>query len=784
MDKDYGLIESILNSSDAGIIVCDLETGSILYVTKNIDDYFKDLNVKEYTGRSCQELFADAAYDSGIRILEKISSGKEYEIVEYFEQRKKCVRAKGKALEYEGKRAMAHYFYDITKEHHLQTSLRNRYYSEITMMSGVSPYALGTYRINLTRNTMEIPLGKTPEGMGFLNPMSVDSLFRFFAGRCGEREEEKRFASVFDRRKLLHEYERGITRFSLEHTFYMETNRIIWITTSVNMAKNVDTGDIEAILYTVDINREKTMEELLNTIADNDYDGVYLIDGEITRAYDLNSIRRHSGHRISESGIPYRKLVERILMKMPKNSDSYLEVFEMLTLENIRRELRRRPNYTVYFDVADEKGMMRHKKSSFYSIDAPGMLICNTIQDISGVVQSAIERQNELQDALEKVQNALNAKNDILYRLNRDIRLPLSAVIGLAEVARLEADKAGETDYLDRIIREGAAIRTIIDDMLDLHRIEHRGVVLVPERLDLAEFFGILEAKLLPWAGERGLRFSIKVGSHVPQQIMADRYRLEQVLTRLLENTFDYNANGESVTLLVTESAREHNRTTLKFSILDTSTGLNAEYLSSVFEPVDPKVIVKIERPEQLDLGLILAKNNLAAMGGRVSVESAEGQGSRVTVTLTFPISYGQGETFLRFAQDEQRGYNFRRGRILLVDDHKISLEIGVKMLEKVGMEVVTAMNGEEAVHTFRDEKGNFDLIFMDIQMPLMDGLEATSIIRSDSALGGDRVPIVAMTANAYEEDIRVSLDAGMNEHLTKPFTPNELYRVMAKFIG
>ena len=344
MDKDYGLIELILNSSDAGIIVCDLETGSILYVTKNIDDYFKDLNVKEYTGRSCQELFADAAYDSGIRILEKISSGKEYEIVEYFEQRKKCIRAKGRVLAYEGNRAMAHYFYDITKEHHLQTSLRNRYYSEITMMSGVSPYALGTYRINLTRNTMEIPLGKTPEGMGFLNPMSVDSLFRFFAGRCGEREEEKTFASIFDRRKLLHEYERGISRFSLEHTFYMETSRVTWITTSVNMAKNVDTGDVEAILYTVDINREKTMEELLNTVADNDYDGIYLIDGEMSRAYDLYNMRRHPGHRISESGIPYRKLVERILMKIPKNSDSYLEVFEMLTLENIRVELRALPN--------------------------------------------------------------------------------------------------------------------------------------------------------------------------------------------------------------------------------------------------------------------------------------------------------------------------------------------------------------------------------------------------------------------------------------------------------
>ena len=785
MESFSGLLRAVMNHTDTCILVCDAETQEILYATDTIKEFIPETEAEALIGKNCQELFDKCPEWRGFRFADKIRSGKEYDLEEYFEHRKKCWAIHGREIEFEGHKVMAHYFYDVTAEHRIRTNLRNRYYSEITLMSDVSPYALGMYRLNLSQNKMEIPLGKMPEGMELLYPMSVDAFFRFLAERCARKEDSENFMNVFNRRKLMREYERGRTHFSLEHTFYMVTDQVMWITTAISTAKNVDTGDVEAVLYSVDVFRAKIVEELLGAVSENDYDGVYLIDAKHSRAYKFSDIRRNPGGDIKENGVEYKTLLNRLMTRVPKDSDGYFEVFEMLALENIRRELHHRSNYTVYYETTGKDGKTRHKKATFYTVDNPGDLICGTVQDISGVIENAMEREAELQDALNKVQNALNSRNSILSRLSRDIRSPLSSIIGFAEIARSEiSDDTREAVYLDNIITAGASIHSIIDDMLTLHQIDRKGVVLTPERLDLAEFFGILEAKMLPSASERGLTFSIELGNHVPQQIMADRYRLEQVLTRLLENTFDYNANGGNVRLLVTEQKRESNRTTLRFAISDSSTGVNAEYLSSIFEPIDPKVIVQVDSPDQLDLGLTLAKSNVAAMGGRVEAQSLDDQGSCVTVTMTFPISYDRNETFTRLPAETSRKYSFKRGRVLLVDDHKISLEIGVKMLEKAGLDVDTAMNGEEALDAFRKAEGAYDLILMDIQMPLVDGLEATRKIRSEKNIGGDQVPIIAMTANAFEEDVKGSFAAGMNEHLTKPFSPQELYAVMSKFIG
>ncbi|HAV28103.1 MAG TPA: hypothetical protein DCX23_07295 [Lachnospiraceae bacterium] len=785
MESFSGLLRAVMNHTDTCILVCDAETQEILYATDTIKEFIPETEAEALIGKNCQELFDKCPEWRGFRFADKIRSGKEYDLEEYFEHRKKCWAIHGREIEFEGHKVMAHYFYDVTAEHRIRTNLRNRYYSEITLMSDVSPYALGMYRLNLSQNKMEIPLGKMPEGMELLYPMSVDAFFRFLAERCARKEDSENFMNMFNRRKLMHEYERGRTHFSMEHTFYMVTDQVMWITTAISTAKNVDTGDVEAVLYSVDVFRAKIVEELLGAVSENDYDGVYLIDAKHSRAYKFSDIRRNPGGDIKENGVEYKTLLNRLMTRVPKDSDGYFEVFEMLALENIRRELHHRSNYTVYYETTGKDGRTRHKKATFYTVDIPGDLICGTVQDISGVIENAMEREAELQDALNKVQNALNSRNSILSRLSRDIRSPLSSIIGFAEIARSEIpDDTREAVYLDNIITAGASIHTIIDDMLTLHQIDRKGVVLAPERLDLAEFFGILEAKMLPSASERGLTFSVELGNHVPQQIMADRYRLEQVLTRLLENTFDYNANGGNVRLLVTEQKRESNRTTLRFAISDSSTGVNAEYLSSIFEPVDPKVIVQVDSPDQLDLGLTLAKSNVAAMGGRVEAQSLDDQGSCVTVTMTFPISYDRNETFTRLPAETSRKYSFKRGRVLLVDDHKISLEIGVKMLEKAGLDVDTAMNGEEALDAFRKAEGAYDLILMDIQMPLVDGLEATRKIRSEKNIGGDQVPIIAMTANAFEEDVKGSFAAGMNEHLTKPFSPQELYAVMSKFIG
>lgn len=786
MSADLQMLEILIGQSREGIIVCDAETQIILYASSNIESYFPEITASDLTGRDFLTFLGECPDGPFSRLADKCRYGREYEIEEYPANTGKCWLVRGKKFIYADRRVMAHYFLDLTDECRLQATLRNQYYSEITMMSEVSPYALGTYRMNLTQNTMKIPLGRQPEGLQNIHPLSVDAFFNFLAVQAGSLVDQERFAKVYDRRKLIRDFESGHIRSTVEYSAYMGADNLVSMRTSIYMTRNYDTGDIEAVVYTENLTREKIVEELLKAVAKNDYDGIYLIDGKRARVFEICDIRRCPERNIREEGMDYKTYVEQMLSRIPKNSDAYIEVFDMFALENIRRELRYMPAYTVYFDSADQRGMLRHKKASFYKTDIHGDVICNTVLDITGVVENATEREAELRNALNKVQNALNSRNAILTRLNRDIRSPLGSIIGFAEIARSEtAPGTKEAEYLNSIYTAGSSIRTIIDDILAIHQIGSKGVELMPERVDLADFFEILRAKLLPRAALRGLSFAMDVSRNVPKMVMADRYRLEQVLTRLLENTFDNAANAGTVRLQVTEEERSDDWSALKFVIYDSSAGVKAEYLSSLFEPMDPKVILEVASPEELDLGLALARGNIFAMGGRVGAESLGNQGNCVTVRLKFQIPHESAKKPMTVLLDDaEKEKVFAGRRVLVVDDHRLNLAVSQNMLKRVGMEVVTAKDGQEAVYKFQNAEGRFDMILMDIFMPVMDGLAATRAIRKMRRIGGDQIPIIAMTADAYDEDVKAFLAAGMNWYLTKPFEPEELYRVMAGFMG
>ena len=367
----------------------------------------------------------------------------------------------------------------------------------------------------------------------------------------------------------------------------------------------------------------------------------------------------------------------------------------------------------------------------------------------------------------------------LFSRASKDLRTTLSQMIGLAEIAQLELDDPEKVKgYLEQIIASGENLNTIIGDLLDLQDIEESGIVLRPEKMDMIELLEILEAELSRIAEERGLHFSVSIGSDVPREVIADRYRLEQILVKMVENTFRYTGNGGIVRMAAAVSGHRKNRVSFEFLIADNGIGVDPEYLSSIFEPPQ-------ETPEddKIGLGLALAKKNLAAMGGKVEASSSEDGGTRVVIRVTLPVPAPRQATYIKRAPLPQEEYHFKGGRILLVDDHMLSIEIGKKMLESAGFKVVTAMNGQEAVDAYIDNIGDFDLILMDIRMPVMDGLIASRVIRESGIAGASEIPIIAMTASAFEEDIRRSYEAGMNNHLAKPFGPLDMYRVLAKYI-
>ena len=367
----------------------------------------------------------------------------------------------------------------------------------------------------------------------------------------------------------------------------------------------------------------------------------------------------------------------------------------------------------------------------------------------------------------------------LFSRASKDLRTTLSQIIGLAEIAQLDLDNPEKVKgYLEQIIVSGENLNKIIGDLLDLQDIEESGIVLHPEKMNMIELLEIVEAELSRIAEERGLYFSISIGSDVPREVIADRYRLEQVLVKMVENTFSYTGNGGTVKMAVAVSGHKKNQVRFEFLIVDNSIGVDTGYLSSIFEPPHGD-----SENDDIGLGLALAKRNLAAMGGKVEAASSEDGGTRVVIRLTLPVPAPRYTSYIKRAPIPQEEYHFAGGRILLVDDHMLSIEIGCKMLESAGFKVVTAMNGQEAVDAYIDNIGDFDLILMDIRMPVMDGLLAARAIRDSGIAGALEVPIVAMTASAFEEDIRRSYEAGMNNHLAKPFGPLDMYRVLVKYL-
>ena len=367
----------------------------------------------------------------------------------------------------------------------------------------------------------------------------------------------------------------------------------------------------------------------------------------------------------------------------------------------------------------------------------------------------------------------------LFSRASKDLRTTLSQIIGLADIAKLELDNPDKVkEYLEQIIASGENLNKIIGDLLDLQDIEESGIILRPEKTDLIDLLEIVEAELSRMAEERGLHFSISIGSDVPREVIADRYRLEQVLVKMVENTFRYTGNGGTVQMACAVSGRRKNQVRVEFLIADNSLGVDTGYLSSIFEPP-----YKGAEDDSIGLGLALAKKNLAAMGGKVEAASSEDGGTRVVIRLTLHVPAMRQTSYIKRAPVPQEEYHFKGGRILLVDDHMLSIEIGCKMLESAGFKVITAMNGQEAVDAYIDNIGDFDLILMDIRMPVMDGLAAARAIRESGIAGASDIPIVAMTASAFEEDILRSYEAGMNNHLIKPFGPIDVYRVLAKYL-
>jgi signal transduction histidine kinase/ActR/RegA family two-component response regulator len=381
-----------------------------------------------------------------------------------------------------------------------------------------------------------------------------------------------------------------------------------------------------------------------------------------------------------------------------------------------------------------------------------------------------LERKNK------ELVKANSAKSDFLSRMSHDIRTPMNGIIGMTNLALDEVEDARSIEYFKKIKHSSSYLLGLINDVLEMSRIESGRVDIAHENCYVRDYVSSVTSVVKPQIDAKKIDFDFDVAADVPQNIYSDALRINRILINLISNAVKFTPEGGKIHVAIenlTPGERKYFR--CRVTVSDNGRGMTEDFTKHCFDAFsqeDPA-----DNSGGTGLGLSIVKKLVDMMGGEISVESGVGRGTTFRFTLDCEIAPalpGQEESAVKHISAAESAHG---RRVLLAEDNDLNREIAVALLEKKGYIVETAENGKQAVDKFTASADRyFDAILMDIRMPVMDGLEAARTIRALDRSDAKNVPIIAMTANAFDEDVQASMNAGMNEHLAKPIDPDQMY--------
>ncbi len=402
-------------------------------------------------------------------------------------------------------------------------------------------------------------------------------------------------------------------------------------------------------------------------------------------------------------------------------------------------------------------------------------------QQIAGEKEKETAYQEKLEDALLEAKKASQAKSDFLSRMSHDIRTPINGIRGMLEIIEKNRDDQERVDDCLRKIQTASShLLSLINDVLDMSKLESGEILMVHEPFNLRQLLEDCGAVNVPMADESGIRISCDMEKEIPHPyLVGSPLHLRQIIINIVSNAIKYNKPGGMIYCEHEEVACTDTIASYRFTVTDTGIGIEKEYLEHVFEPFSQERESSRSKYGGTGLGLAIVKKLLDKMGGTITVESKVGVGSRFTFTIPFERDLNPPAAE-ETDKAQSAPVNLSGAKILLVEDNELNQEISMFLLEEAGAEVELAGNGQVALEKFAASPvGAFKAILMDVMMPVMDGLAATRAIRALDREDAGTVPIIAMTANAFHEDIRKCMDAGMDAHLAKPLDSGTMLRTI-----
>ena len=412
------------------------------------------------------------------------------------------------------------------------------------------------------------------------------------------------------------------------------------------------------------------------------------------------------------------------------------------------------------------------------------------ITDQKEMMEELARQRESLSAALKEANQANKAKTAFLSNMSHEIRTPMNAIIGLDRIVLSDPGISETTrEHVEKIGLSAQHLLSIINDILDMSRIESGHMTLKTEEFSFAGTLSQVNTIISDQCRDKGIEYECRVIGAVDDYYIGDDIKLRQIMINILGNAVKFTPKGGSVRFTVENIARFDGKSTLRFIISDTGIGMSREYLPKLFDAFSQEDSSSTNRFGSTGLGMAITKNYVELMNGTITAESEKHKGTTFTVTVTL-IDCGRKRIEEEEAHKEENSAQasneagLEGRRVLLAEDVTVNAEIMTMVLSMRKMQAEHAENGRIAVEMFEEhEEGYYDAVLMDIRMPEMDGLEATRRIRAMNRIDAKTIPIIALTANAFDEDVRNSMQAGLSAHLSKPVDPDLLFETLEKFL-
>lgn len=655
---------------------------------------------------------------------------------------------------------------DITRQKEAEAVYAQR----LEQLRAAMPNAVASFRLDLTQNSCLESFSNYPDqlvGAG----SSADEFFEAMAARIATEQEQAACRQSFSRPNLMQAFESGAEEPPVECR-YRVGERIRWISIRTRLDRNPATGRVEALIYAFSIDKRKWVQQMASSILRSQY----LLSARIDLA--RNTVRLYdaqNGGFLEEHDCSPEDL-ERYVRQLYAGADPG-EFLRKISFQEVERLLEDGGEYVVYGDLV-LGGRQVRAKGVYSWMDRRQRTACFVLSDITDVFREEQNRTRELSRALSAAEEANRAKSVFLSRMSHEIRTPLSAILGLAQIGKSETGDDAALEDFDKILLAGEYLLGLLNDVLDMSRIENGKILLHPENTATAEFIASILTIAMPQMKRKQIRFTLNTSGTATEYVVIDRIRVRQIYINLLNNAAKFSAPGTSIECGIHYEPAGEDAVAATVVVRDHGCGMSEEFLKRIFIPFEQEHNRYSDSQPGTGLGLAIMKNLVDQMGGTIQVESRPEQGTVFTVTLTVPK--GRPPEPDALSTPTEAAGEIRGLRVLLAEDQPINVEIVRKLLEKQGVLLEYAQDGQAAVNLYLSHpSGYFDAVLMDIRMPVLNGMEAAREIRASGRADAPSLRIIAMTADAFESDRRELMAAEIHEYLIKPFRAQELYEIL-----